>query len=59
MSDSDFKTRLADDIREEIRVTKADLMVKLGREDFHGVRDACVDIETKLAEIRVLEALAS
>lgn len=54
---NEFRTRLADDIREEIKVTKADLLVKLGREDYHGVRDACVDIENKLAEIRLLEAL--
>ena len=59
MSDADFKTRLADDIREEIKAHRATLMVFLGRDDFHGVRDMCVEIETKLAEIRVLEALAS
>lgn len=58
MLDSDFRTRYASDIRHEISVVKADLMVKLGREDYHGVRDACVDIETKLAEIRLLEALS-
>lgn len=38
-------------IEEDIRVTIADLDAKRRRRDWHGVRDACVDIEAMEAKL--------
>lgn len=44
-------------LREQIEIVKADRDVKVEIDDHHGVRDAAVDIETKLARIAELEYL--
>lgn len=45
------------EIQRQIGVVEADRDVKVQIEDHHGVRDACVDIETKLARIDELQKL--
>jgi hypothetical protein len=44
-------------LREQIDIVAADRDVKLELNDHHGVRDACVDIETKEARIAELDYL--
>jgi hypothetical protein len=50
MIERDIETRIAE-LERQIEVVKADRDVKSEIEDHHGVRDAAVDIETKLARI--------
>jgi hypothetical protein len=45
------------DMEHDVRVAEADLDAKRRRRDFHGVRDACVDIETMEAKIVALRAI--
>jgi hypothetical protein len=60
MIERDIDARIAE-LERQIEVVKADRDVKAEIEDHHGVRDAAVDIETKLARIdelfRVLKIL--
>lgn len=45
-------------LEDQLQATKDDLLSKLAREDYHGVRDACVDIEVLQAKIFILQAIA-
>lgn len=44
-------------IDEQIRIVKADLLAKFQRADYHGVRDAAVDLELLETEKRVRREL--
>jgi hypothetical protein len=55
--DIEFVRGMMSDLLQDVRVTEADLDAKRRRRDFHGVRDACVDIEMMEAKIAVLRAL--
>ena len=44
-----------DELLEDIRITEADLDAKRRRDDLHGIRDACVDIEIAKGKIQELK----
>lgn len=45
-------------LAEQVNIMKADLLAKFQRGDWHGVRDAAVDIELLEKEIAVRRATA-